>query len=110
MQPVGADQQGAGQLHLHAVPLHEGHHATSALAVAGDAQAGEHGAGTETFDDGPVQQHLQLSRGDCTAAIPIASQQPSRFGIDVVAVQADERPLPGLYTDRVEHFGSHAES
>ena len=78
-------------------------------AIPGDLQAGADRASAEPFHRGPVQQHLQCAPVHGILRPPVTGEQAARLAVHVVAVQADERPFPGLYADGVERRRSNAE-
>ena len=76
--------------------------AVGVIAIAGDPVAEANRAGAESLERRPVQHHLQLAAVHRVLRPAVAREQAARLGIDVVAVAADQRPLPRLDADGAE--------
>ena len=56
----------------------------------------------EAFENSAVEQHVQLTTVDSILRPVIAREQAARLGVDVVAIETHERPLPRLNPYGVE--------
>ncbi len=107
---VRADQQPGGRLRRHSVGLvDEGDHAVFCLSVTRDAAAHADGLRPQPFDHLVVQQHLQPAAMDRILRPVVARRPAAGLGIDVVAVQPDQRPFLRRDADPVEVRLSDAE-
>ena len=79
------------------------------VAVAGDAMAGPHRIRADALQNLLVEQHLEPTAMRRILRPFIAGLKAARLGIDVVAVQADQRPFLRRQTDQVEVRGDDAE-
>jgi hypothetical protein len=101
---VGADQQRALGLGGCAVGVldQRADAAVRVLAVAGDAAAEPHRGSSSALHELVVQQHVELAAVHRVLRPVVAGEQAARLRIDVVAVEADQRPFPGGQPDAVE--------
>ena len=107
VQAVRADQQLGANLRLRSVRGANQHRdAIGLVAIACHAVPREHRAGTEALERRAVQQHLQSAAMHRVLRPAVSREEAARLGVHVLAVQPDERPLPGLQPDRVELVGT----
>jgi hypothetical protein len=101
---VGPDQQGA--LHLRprtvAVLDERAHCAVRCRSIAGDTAAKFHRLASDPLHELGMEQHMKLAAVNGILRPAIARGQPARLRIDVVAIEADQRPFPGGQADPVE--------
>ena len=101
---VGADQQRAARLGARAVGVldERAHAAVGMIAVAGHAAAEPDRVRPDPLHRLVVQQHVELAAMHRILRPVVAGEQPARLGIDVVAVEPDQRPFPRRQADAVE--------
>ena len=85
------------------------HAAVAVLAVARHAAAEPDRLGPGALDELLVQQHVELAAMHGILRPVIAGDETARFRIDVVAVQAHQRPFLGGHADAVEVLFGEAE-
>jgi hypothetical protein len=96
VQAVGGDQQPAVKLHLRAARGANAHcDAIAVVAITDDALPHAHRAGPEALGRRAEEQHLQAAAVHRVLRPAVTGEQAARLGVNVLAVQADERPLPG---------------
>ena len=93
--PSAPTSSAAGGLGGRAVGLLDRHAdaAVRVLAVAGHAAPEPDRLRTDPLHDLPVQQQVELTAMNGVLRPPVPGQAPARLGIDVVAVEPDQRPL-----------------
>ncbi len=101
---VGADQQRAVGLHGGAVSAFDqrGNGTVRILAVAGHAMAEPDRVGPGALDQLVMQQHVEAATMHGVLRPVVAGQKSARLGVDVVAVEPDQRPFLGGQSDAVE--------
>ena len=78
-------------------------------AIAGHPLAQPHRIGAGAGDEDVVQEHVELAAMHGVLLPVVAGELAARLGIDVVAVQPDQRPFPGRQPDAVERRLADAE-
>ena len=79
-------------------------HAVGGLLVAHDARAEFHGVTASPRHEGVVQQYVEEAAMDRVLRPVVAGVLSARFGIDVMAVEADQRPFFRRQADTI-HLG-----
>jgi hypothetical protein len=104
MDAVGADQQRTARLRRRAVGVldQRANAPVAELAIAGNPAAELDRLRPDPLDDLVVQEHMEQPAMYGVLRPVVAGEFSARFGIDVVAVQSDQRPLPGGQTHPVE--------
>jgi hypothetical protein len=83
--------------------LHNGRNTTiGRFAIAGHAAAKPDSFGAESVDDLSVQQHVEGAAMHGVLRPSVSRFQSTGFGIDVVAVQAHQRPFLGGKADLIQ--------
>ena len=101
---VGADEQCGRKIRTVAIRRGHlnGHPSVRQPPVARHARAKPHGIGANPLHDLAVQQHLQLAAVHGVLRPLVPGEPPAPLRVDVVAVQADQRPLFRGHADLVE--------
>ena len=89
--------------------LNQRRDAIGVVAITDDTVPREHRAGTEALDRRAVEQHLQAAAMHGVLRPTVTGEETARLGVDVLAVQPDERPLARLQPDRVQLVGTDTE-
>ena len=101
---VGADQQRAARLRSRAVGVFDtrADATVGMLAIAGDAASKSHRLRAQPLRDLVVQQHVEQPAMHSILRPVVARAFSARLGIDVVAVEPNQRPFFRRQADAVE--------
>src|SRR3954451_19630709 len=102
MQTICPDQKRSCELQTIAVVRLEQRpdaETVGVIAVAGHRHAGSDRASAEAFEDSPVEKHLQPAAMHGILRPAVAGMQATRFGVDLLAIESDQRPLARLQPD-----------
>ena len=79
------------------------------FAITSHTAAELHGIGTDPLQNLLMEQHVQMAAMNRILRPVVSGEQPARFGIDVVAVEPNQRPFLGGEADPVEVMRGDAE-
>src|SRR6185369_577436 len=85
------------------------HAPVAVLAIARDFASELHGIGSNALHDLLMQQHVEQAAMHRVLRPFVASQKATRLGINVVAIEADQRPFLGGEADAIEFRARDAE-